>query len=171
MIENDKWNRFIFSKSMCPTVLFRQWKKHNWSTQQNGAERKETSLLQKNKKERKAKKKKRRYMKSSCRWTTIHFHFEVLRTVVKCDCIWQLPSLPVYHDGYTLPPWWCCSTCTLLCTHTQVHGYRDAQKWVYQTWTWHRQKLHIRLNVRLTHTYRDKVIWDSFSDWDRKSVV
>lgn len=87
-------------------------------------------------KKREKAKKKRRYMKSSCQWTTIHFHFEVLRTVVKCDCIWQLPSLPVYHDGYTLPPWWCCSTCTLLCTHTQVHGYRDAQKWVYQTWTW-----------------------------------
>lgn len=74
-----------------------------------------------------------RYMKSSCRWTTIHFHFEVLRTIVKCDCIWQSPRLPVYHDGYTLPPRRCCST--------RVHARARACALI-NTWTWrHRNAL------------------------------
>lgn len=88
-----------------------------WASQRRGAGRKDTSLFPKIK-DRKEREKKRRYMKSSCRWAIIHFHFEVLWTVVKCDCMWQSPSLPVYHDGCTLPPRWCCTACVCACTNT-----------------------------------------------------
>lgn len=66
-------------------------------------------------------------MKSSCRWTTIHFHFEVLRTVVKCDCMWQSPSLPVYHDKYSWLSWCFCSMHVRACTHTDkcINTERD----------------------------------------------
>lgn len=139
----------IFFRKICPTMQFRQWQKHKSSSQQKEAGRKETNLPQKMKAREKAKKKqKRRYMKSSCRWTTIHFHFEVLRAVVKCDCMWQLPSLPVYHDGYTLPTWWFCKH---VHTHvrTQIHGYRGTKKCAGMcTQT---QKPHVRAKY-CTHT-------------------
>lgn len=166
LIKSDGWNRFsFFPKSMCPTMHFRQWQKHKWSSQQKGAARKRDKHPPKNKSEKKGEKK-RRYMKSSCRWTTIHFHFEVLRTVVKCDCMWQLPSLPVYNDGYTLPPWLCCSTLryahtkTWIQRHTEVglcrHVYTDTD-----TETTHlTQILH---SHKLAH--RDKVISDPLSNW------
>lgn len=72
-----------------------------------------------------------RSMKSSWQWTTIHFHFELLWTVVKCDCKWQSPSLLAYHDGYTLLLWCCCSTLTCTCTQRQIHEYRETQRLDY----------------------------------------
>lgn len=149
---------------LCPTMHFRQWQKHKWSSQQKGAGRKETSPLQKIKREKKAKK--RRYMKSSCRWTTIHFHFEVPRTVVKCDCMWQSPSLPVYHDGYTLPPWCCWSTRVRTHIHTQIHGYWDTQEWVHAG-VWTRTQNHIYdPNFTLTQGYfRSSFKYCKFQDF------
>lgn len=93
------------------------WTKTMSLTTKGGWEKRYESLP-KNKRQKRARKKKRRYMKSSCRWAIIHFHFEVLWTVVKCDCMWQSPSLPVYHDGCTLPPRWCCTACVCACTNT-----------------------------------------------------
>lgn len=106
----------------------------------------ETSLFQKIKERQKAKK--RRYMKSSCRWTTIHFHFEVPRTVVKCDCMWQSPSLPVYHDGYTLPPWQCYSTCTRMHTLRQAHA--ETNLWIQRHAEVHFKKLQDRRRETVT---------------------
>lgn len=102
---------FIFNLCVQP------WTKTISLTTKGGWEKRYKSLP-KNKRQKRARKKKRRYMKSSCRWAIIHFHFEVLWTVVKCDCMWQSPSLPVYHDGCTLPPRWCCTACVCACTNT-----------------------------------------------------
>lgn len=81
--------------------------------------------------------KEQRYMESWCRWTAIHFHFEALRAVVKCDCVWQLPSLPVYHDGSTLPPQRFCSTHSCTDTHswtqTQGKGKHPIKNILYQS--------------------------------------
>lgn len=145
-------------------MQFRQWQKHKRSSQQKEAGRKETNLPQKIKKrEKKQKKKQRRYMKSSCRWTTIHFHFEVLRAVVKCDCMWQLPSLPVYHDGYTLPTWWFCSTCAHSCTHTNtwIQRHKEVCRHVY-TNTETTRTSQILYSYMLAHW--DKVISDPLSN-------
>lgn len=124
LIENDGWNRFFFQNPCVPPCISDSDKNtSDPHTKRRGVKR---QVSPKNKRERAGKK--RRYMKSSCRWTTIHFHFEVLRTVVKCDCMWQSPSLPVYHDGYTLPPWRCYSRMYAHArAHTHMHKNVDAE--------------------------------------------
>lgn len=91
------YNNLTF-QTVCDPVLDTNTRDPNNKRRLRGKKR-DKSFPPKNKREKKQKK--RRYMKSSCQWTTIRFHFEVLRAVVKCDCMWQLPSRPVYHDGYT----------------------------------------------------------------------
>lgn len=120
LIKNDRWNTFFLQNPCVPPCISDSDKNTSDAHNKRGLGEKETSLLQKI---REKKAKERRYMKSSCQWTTIHFHFEVLRTIVKCDCMWQSPSLPVYHDGYTLPPWWCCSTHVRTCAHSCTHTH------------------------------------------------
>lgn len=152
---------FFLSTIYVILVHFRQWQKHKWSSQQKGAGKERDKSLPKNKSKRKSKKK-RRYMKSSCRWTTIHFHFEVLRTVVKCDCMWQSPSLPVYHDGYTLPPWWCCITHVRACTHIDKYMNAETRRSEFMQARVHRRRsTHMSctwFSDILTHRY--KVISD-----------
>lgn len=49
---------------------------------------------------------KRRYMKSSCRWATIRFHFDLPPSIVSCDCMWRSHTAPPDKDWCALGKVW-----------------------------------------------------------------
>lgn len=107
---------------------------------------------------------KRRSMKSSHKWTTIHFHFEVLWTVLKCDCKWQSQSLLVYHDGYTLP-WWRCTHVFARALPDKCMNTESCRAGILRVCVCrHRPtyKIHLFSSFMLTKTQRDKVASDIF---------
>lgn len=81
---------------------------------------------------------KRRYMKSSCRWATIRFHFDLPPSIVSCDCMWRSHTAPPDEDWCTLGKARHMSlTCSSLVPGDRNTGQRTAvlQLWLLNSFT------------------------------------